>query len=75
MNAATARLSPLLCLLLLGGCSSLFESDPPPECTAEDADMDGFLSVACGGRDCDDEDPNVNPDQAEVCDVDGVDED
>ena len=75
MNAATPRLSPLLCLLLLGGCSSLFESDPPPECTAEDADMDGFLSVACGGRDCDDEDPNVNPDQAEVCDVDGVDED
>lgn len=65
-------------LLLLSGCSSLFESDPPAECTAEDADMDGFLSVACGGRDCDDEDPNVHPEATETCVLeadDGVDED
>lgn len=27
----------------------------------DDADQDGFLSIGCGGRDCDDQDPAVNP--------------
>lgn len=40
-----------------------------------DADMDGFEDVACGGNDCDDSDPGVNPGRTEVCDVANVDED
>jgi len=39
-----------------------------------DADGDGFNDASCGGNDCDDSDPNVNPGAAEVCD-DGVDND
>ena len=33
-----------------------------------DADQDGFDDEACGGDDCDDTDPAVNPDAVEVCD-------
>ena len=40
-----------------------------------DADGDGIDSIACGGNDCDDLDPDRYPGNAEVCDVDGVDED
>ena len=43
--------------------------------TAPDADGDGEPSVACGGIDCDDTDPNVYPGNPEVCDVEGRDED
>ncbi|MBA2662730.1 MAG: putative metal-binding motif-containing protein [Bradymonadaceae bacterium] len=32
-----------------------------------DADGDGYLSIACGGDDCDDTDALVNPGQTEVC--------
>jgi len=31
----------------------------------EDEDSDGFVGVACGGPDCDDDDPDVNPGAAE----------
>ncbi len=33
-----------------------------------DADQDGFDDEACGGDDCDDTDPAVNPDAVEICD-------
>ncbi|MBK7152279.1 MAG: putative metal-binding motif-containing protein [Sandaracinaceae bacterium] len=33
-----------------------------------DADGDGFLSISCGGNDCDDEDPHRFPGNIEVCD-------
>lgn len=37
-----------------------------------DVDGDGFDSIVVGGRDVDDNDPNVNPNVAEVC-LDGID--
>lgn len=40
-----------------------------------DRDGDGAISIACGGADCDDNDPNRFPGNAEVCDANGVDED
>jgi hypothetical protein len=43
--------------------------------TCADADGDGAASVTCGGTDCDDDDPDVNPDVSEVCDAGDVDED
>ena len=39
-----------------------------------DDDGDGYEDEACGGDDCDDADPAINPGTAEVCD-DGVDND
>ncbi len=42
-------------------------------CT-DDLDGDGFISVECGGDDCDDGDFLVNPDATEVCDN-GIDDD
>ncbi len=46
------------------------------ECAvARDADGDGAAAVACGGDDCDDANAARFPGAAEVCDVDGVDED
>ena len=37
---------------------------------ADNADRDGdsFLSDACGGQDCDDQDPDTHPGQPESCD-------
>ena len=40
------------------------DTGPEPAC---DVDGDGFLSEACGGRDCDDEDRSANPDGTERC--------
>ena len=40
-----------------------------------DADGDGVDSIACGGDDCDDDDPRRFPGNVEVCDAEGVDED
>src|SRR5262249_38324823 len=39
-----------------------------------DDDADGFVSAACGGNDCNDLDPQVNPGAPELC-SDGVDND
>lgn len=36
------------------------------EYTCIDGDGDGYDDIACGGTDCDDEDPEVNPGHAEV---------
>jgi hypothetical protein len=43
-------------------------------CTPTDADSDGYNSPSCGGNDCNDSDPSINPGAIEVCD-DGVDND
>jgi hypothetical protein len=40
-----------------------------------DMDNDGHPSAACGGDDCDDNNPRRNPSAREVCDPMGVDED
>ncbi|NCQ59152.1 MAG: hypothetical protein GW913_00610 [Myxococcales bacterium] len=39
----------------------------------EDADRDGFASIACSGTDCDDTDAAIHPGATEVCD--GIDSD
>lgn len=44
------------------------------DCSTPDADGDGARAVECGGDDCDDNDPDAFPGNAEVCD-DGHDED
>ena len=43
--------------------------------TTADADHDGHRSIACGGDDCDDSDPNRFPGNVEGCDAAGHDED
>lgn len=62
---------PLLLLALLSsvGCIIVREDDPSPievdpadpVDPACDVDGDGFASIACGGLDCDDDDPTVYP--------------
>ncbi len=56
-------------------CDEAADRCVPVDCTESDADGDGHDSIACGGADCDDADPNINPGVAEVCDAAGVDED
>ncbi len=52
------------------------DTDRCAECdVAPDADGDGAASMACGGNDCDDSDPNRFPANTEICDADDVDED
>ena len=47
-----------------------------PRCeVSEDLDGDGFVAVACGGDDCDDDDANTFPGNTEVCDDGDHDED
>jgi hypothetical protein len=54
------------------------ETSPPPpdqpDCAIPDADGDGYIRCDCGGDDCDDSDPNVNPGAEEIC-GDGIDQD
>ncbi|HEY8431609.1 MAG TPA: putative metal-binding motif-containing protein [Sandaracinaceae bacterium] len=69
------------------GCLSLPPPCDPSECNEESArceicpidtrDMgqDGYDATACGGTDCDDGDPTINPGATEICDVTGIDED
>ncbi len=44
-----------------------------PCASCMDDDGDGYLSVDCGGQDCDDHNPNIHPGAIESCD-DGVDQ-
>ena len=53
-------------------CSVDFTVRPPFWC--DDVDGDGYVDEACGGEDCDDADPAVNPGAEEVC-TGGVDDD
>ena len=65
-------------------CAATGPEDPccdDPECVDApicsdcwDSDGDGYDDEACGGDDCDDSDPAVNPGAAEVCDN-GIDDD
>ena len=45
------------------------------DCPTPDADGDGVAAIICGGRDCDDGDPNRFPGNTEVCDEEDKDED
>lgn len=54
------------------GCD---ESSESCGCEEPDADGDGHDSEACGGDDCDDDDPNRYEGNAEVCDANHHDED
>ncbi|HJL18296.1 MAG TPA: MopE-related protein [Sandaracinaceae bacterium LLY-WYZ-13_1] len=70
------------CVLTDGPCDPGMACDEErDECMVEecgddpDADGDGHESIACGGDDCDDDDPDRYPGNAEVCDADGHDED
>jgi len=47
-------------------------ADEYPDCW--DEDLDGYSDPACGGYDCDDTDPDVNPGVDEICDN-GIDDD
>jgi hypothetical protein len=44
------------------------------DCQGVDADDDGFIDATCGGNDCDDSDPDINPNGVESC-TDGADND
>lgn len=63
---------PLLWLMTIGLVMQV-----PGALAAEvcDFDRDGVESIACGGTDCDDADPNTFPGNAEVCDASHHDED
>ena len=45
----------------------------PTTIGAADVDLDGRASLTCGGDDCDDSVPSVNPTGTEICN--GVDDD
>ena len=49
-------------------CAALCDVNP-------DVDGDGYTAPECGGTDCDDSDPRRHPDNLEVCDSAGHDED
>lgn len=57
-------------------CDEASRACVPGACTGEpDADGDGHDSIACGGGDCADDDPTRFPDNGEICDAEGHDED
>lgn len=66
-RVSTWRFSFLVATIACGG-----QSSPPTDagtgdggdanaCTVPDGDSDGFASARCGGQDCDDDDPLINP--------------
>lgn len=66
----TRRLA--VALVLLTGCTSVYDTNVPIGCEEDDADGDGWLAEAClpvgsDVADCDDADPDVHPGAAELC--------
>ena len=55
-------------------CDGLIDAEDEADCVCWDGDEDGFTDETCGGTDCDDSDPDVNPDTVEACDN-GIDDD
>ncbi len=55
-------------------CDGLIDAEDEADCICWDEDGDGFTDEACGGPDCDDSDPDVNPGVVEECDN-GIDDD
>ncbi|MFC1889127.1 putative metal-binding motif-containing protein [Thermodesulfobacteriota bacterium] len=51
-----------------GEYSLEISAGPQSEDFCPDDDLDGFETVVCGGLDCDDGDPHVNPGAEEFCD-------
>jgi hypothetical protein len=48
-------------------CECNRNQDPDCVCTDQDYDKDGFVNAAtCGGTDCDDQNPNINPAGIEI---------
>jgi hypothetical protein len=80
-ESPSTRVWSVLCVLGVvialgaGGCPD-DPADPEP-CAGPnaDADGDGEDSIECGGLDCDDDDAARRPGAAEVCDLEGTDED
>ncbi|MCK6518196.1 putative metal-binding motif-containing protein [Myxococcota bacterium] len=56
-------------VLLLTSCLTTREEYDALVLRALDGDGDGFFALEHDGSDCDDEDPAVNPDAEEVCDL------
>jgi len=55
-------------------CDGLIDAEDEADCLCWDGDEDGFTDKTCGGTDCDDTDPDVNPDALEEC-GNGIDDD
>ena len=74
-TAATAGLvAPGTYYIVVDGYNGAVSTYDLSVACCPDVDGDGFTDAACGGLDCDDSDPLVNPDADEICD-DGVDND
>lgn len=71
MNLHVRRVALTLMFLL----SLVMQASAWAQTGQVDADGDGEPSIASGGRDCDDNDPNRYPGNIEICDHDGRDED
>jgi hypothetical protein len=50
---------------------NMYDWSPDDACANPDKDGDGYDSEACGGNDCDDDDPDVNPGEYRYADEDG----
>jgi len=55
-------------------CDGLIDAEDEADCVCWDDDGDTYTDEACGGTDCDDADPDVNPGAVEECDN-GADDD